>query len=305
MKNKKFTSYLEGKNLAPSTVRRYEKHTELFFGKMKKEAIQVTKPDILKYLEHLKNRGLQNKSRHHHLVALNHYFAFLYENEQIDVNPCLFLKIHGTKQKRLHKIYTSEELETLFDNYYQIFVRNFDGSHIPANWREQAELCKERNALMLSLVIYQRATAGETAKIELGDIDFFKATIKLRGGRRSNDRTLPLSATQTGLLMNYLQNTRPKIFERGKAESDRLFFAPSVSSVDTAFDAIEKQIKTIDRQFLHFKQLRASTLCFWIKAHGLRKAQYLAGHRYVSSTEGYLHNNLDELIEDINKMHPF
>jgi integrase/recombinase XerD len=30
----------------------------------------------------------------------------------------------------------------------------------------------------------------------------------------------------------------------------------------------------------------------------------MAGHRYVSSTEAYLVNDMDDLQEDINKYHP-
>lgn len=305
MDKKGFISYLEGRGLAPLTVSRYAESAELFFRQAEKEDVQVTKPDILRYLEYLKNKGLKNQSRGSRLTALNHYFTYLYENGQISANPCLFLKIRGTKQKRLHKIYTPEELDALFDNYCQVFVRGADYSGMPANRREQAALCRERNAAMLSLIIYQRAAAGEIEKIEPGDIDFFKAVIKIRSVRRSRCRTLPLNAAQTGLLIHYLQNIRPQMFQCRNTENGRLFCLPSESSAATAFDALEKQIKTIDRQFLHFKQLRASTLCFWIKAYGLRKAQYLAGHRYVSSTEYYLSNNLDELAEDINKMHPF
>jgi hypothetical protein len=31
----------------------------------------------------------------------------------------------------------------------------------------------------------------------------------------------------------------------------------------------------------------------------------MAGHRYISSTENYLPNNIDDLIDDIKKLHPF
>ncbi len=43
----------------------------------------------------------------------------------------------------------------------------------------------------------------------------------------------------------------------------------------------------------------------WLKIDGLRKAQYYAGHRYISSTEKYLPNDIDGLIDDIAKFNPF
>ena len=81
-----------------------------------------------------------------------------------------------------------------------------------------------------------------------------------------------------------------------KTDNDRLL---------STFNKLIEQVKTIDKQFVNFKQVRASLITSWIKTHGLRKAQYMAGHRYISSTENYLPNNIDDLIDDIKKLHPF
>lgn len=53
------------------------------------------------------------------------------------------------------------------------------------------------------------------------------------------------------------------------------------------------------------EQLRASVITQWIKLYNLRKVQVMAGHRYISSTEAYKANNLDDLKEDIKNYHPF
>jgi len=308
-----FTAYLQGRGFAKRTQEECLMKLNVFFKWLRKEDIQVTKPDILKYLEHLKNKGLQNVTRKHHLTALNHYFTFLYKEEQITDNPCLFLKIRGTKRKTLYKIYTPEELDQLFDNYYQIFVRNYDDSHQRHDLQRQCSaLSKERNALILSILINQGVVVTEIGKIEIEDLDLIKATLKIRGGKRLNDRILPLKATQIGLFINYLQNIRPQILEYNTNDSDKLFLSLSAigkksttGKLTYCFEDFAKQIKLIDKQFLNFTQIRASVITFWIKTAGLRKAQYLAGHRNISTTEAYLPNDLDDLIEDINKMHPF
>jgi site-specific recombinase XerC len=64
-------------------------------------------------------------------------------------------------------------------------------------------------------------------------------------------------------------------------------------------------IKAIDKNFVNLKQIRASVITHWLKLHGLRKTQHLAGHRYISSTENYLANNLAGLTDDILKYNPF
>ena len=307
--------YLESKSLKANTIEYYTRHVAIFFARAKKEDLQVTKPDILKFLEYLKNgRKIQSTTRYHYLVALNYYFSFLYENGKIATNPCLFLKIRGIHKKKLHKIYTPEELDKLYDTYYQLFVRNFDDSrHRHEKQKQYSALCRERNALMLSVLINQGTTVSEMDKLEMCDLDLTKATLKIKGGNRLNDRTLPLKATQIGLFIHYLQNIRPQLLEYHTIESNKLFLSlPAISKKKTDDDKLRSpffylapQIKSIDKQFFNFHQIRASVISFWIKTQGLRKAQHLAGHRCICTTEKYVTNNLDNLIEDINKLHPF
>ena len=38
--------------------------------------------------------------------------------------------------------------------------------------------------------------------------------------------------------------------------------------------------------------------------YNLREVQYMSGHKFVSSTEAYLVNDLEDLQEDIAKYHP-
>jgi integrase/recombinase XerD len=92
-------------------------------------------------------------------------------------------------------------------------------------------------------------------------------------------------------------------------ETEKLFFSLSAEQYDKTFSkplrVLTKQVKSIDNNFVNFSQIRTSVITHWINSEGLRKAQYLAGHRYISSTENYVNNDLDSLIDDINKLHPF
>jgi len=315
MNKKGYIAYLESKGHTVNNIKYNIKLVEKFFAKVKKEDIHITKPDVLKYLEYLKTHTKQqNATRHKSLLALNHYFTFLYQNGQVAENPCFLIKIRGIKRKQLYNIFTPEELEELCDNYYELFVRNFEDNHYRHTpQQEKSALCRSRNALILSILVNQGVTTGEINKIELEDIDLIKAKIKIRGGQHSNGRTISLKATQIGLIIYYLQNIRPKILEYHTTENNRLFLAlpdsnkQSTNSIGlvSAYVHLSNQLKTINKKFLNFKQVRASVITSWIKNYGLRKAQYLAGHRYTSSTENYLQNNLDDLIDDINKLHPF
>ena len=52
------------------------------------------------------------------------------------------------------------------------------------------------------------------------------------------------------------------------------------------------------------KQIRASVITNWLKHYNLRQVQIMAGHRYVSSTEAYQTNDLEDLRSGIEKYHP-
>lgn len=309
-----FTSYLESKNLAPSSITHYIRELALFLEWINKEEIQITKPDILNYLEYLKNkRHLHNMSRSRILNSLNHYFTFLTKNEEIKQNPCAFLKIRGTQKKTLFRIYTSEELTELYDTFYLLFVKNYDFNHIPKNQQKQSTLSKERNAVILNILVNQGVRTREINTIELSDLDLLNATLKIRGAKQGKERVLSLQATQIGVLMNYLQNIRPELLEYQTAESEKLFLTlPDYSkqktestSVMHIFKPLVKHMKSIDKNFLSFEQIRTSVITNWLKVHGLRKTQVMAGHRQISTTEKYKTNDLQQLTNDISKLHPF
>lgn len=65
-----------------------------------------------------------------------------------------------------------------------------------------------------------------------------------------------------------------------------------------------KNLRKINSRIKNCDQIRASVITQWLKQYDIRKVQYLAGHKYVSSTEEYKANNIDELQDDITKYHP-
>lgn len=315
-----FFKYLQSKNLSKSTQEAYLLYVNKFLNWCEKEDINCTKKDILNYLDYLQNtKNQSNITRRNSLIALNHYYSFLALNQHIISNPTALIKIRGTQKRQLYNVYSFEELSVIYDTYYQHFIRNFDAfcyapklGGIASNQRERVFLSWQRNYIMLGFLVYQGLATNELQKLTINNIDLNKGTIKIKSSKKSNERTLLLNASQIGALINYTQNIRPKFFVFCQ-DNEQLFLAlPESSKSKTnsqnlmhTFKPLVKQIKTIDKNFLNFKQIRASVITYWIQTLGLRKAQYLAGHRYISSTEKYLPNDLENLIEDMAKYNPF
>jgi site-specific recombinase XerD len=70
------------------------------------------------------------------------------------------------------------------------------------------------------------------------------------------------------------------------------------------FENLAADLKKCSVKFKDFRQLRASKITHWLKLHGLRKAQYLAGHRNINATEKYLAGEFETLQNEFEKFHP-
>jgi integrase/recombinase XerD len=60
-------------------------------------------------------------------------------------------------------------------------------------------------------------------------------------------------------------------------------------------------LRRINPKVKHAVQIRQNVITEWLKEKELRTVQYIAGHRYVSTTERYQTTNLEDLKEALNK----
>jgi site-specific recombinase XerD len=283
-----FTAYLQSKNISEKNIHLYQKKSQTFLTWL--ESVKDIAPEnaqqkhILDYLECLQNQNLATPTRAQILSILKHYFTFLHQLQLIKTNPTLLIKLRGANKKILTNVLTLDQMNALLDAYYQIHVRNtILNTHV-----------YQRNYLMLCFFCYQGLKTAELLQIQLSDIDLQKATVHIASQRKTASRTLKLEALQMGILIDYLNNHRLKF----KYENNLLI------NSKPALDKLSKTIKKIDPNFIDFKQLRASIITHWISSKNLRQAQYQAGHRYISSTENYLANDVKTLQESITKYHP-
>lgn len=269
----KFRAFLQSKNIQPDTIKKYIRKVELFELYSKKELDEVKKKDVLDYLTHLQvDKNLSNASRQKILGVLKHFYQHLMEENEIAVNPTQLLHLRGTKKKILYKILTIEQLHEFMDLHHLTF-------------KDQI-----RNNLLLSLHLYQGIQINEWKALKISDIDLIKGTIYIASTTRTNARKLHLQPIQIGLLYSYLQ---------GRNEPEMPLFLDK-----PAMQIRRQKLRKLYPFFSDFAQIRSSLITYWIQTEGLRKAQYKAGHRYISSTEAYICNDLESLKDDISKFHP-
>ena len=68
---------------------------------------------------------------------------------------------------------------------------------------------------------------------------------------------------------------------------------------------LTEELKGINPQIKNALHIRASVILHWLRLHNKRQVQYMAGHKYINSTEMYKVQELGTLTDALSKHHPF
>ncbi len=68
---------------------------------------------------------------------------------------------------------------------------------------------------------------------------------------------------------------------------------------------LSEELKGINPQIKNAQHIRASVILYWLRQHNKRQVQYMAGHKYIHSTEAYEVQELETLTDQLTKHHPF
>lgn len=294
-----FSQYLQLKKFAPSSRAKIIRTAQVFTQWCEAQNVPITEVsynDMTAYVSQCKQRGNKPVSVQKTVLNIKHYYSFLLNQEEVKDNPCSNIEIHGVKRRTLYETFSSEELEIIYKTYANRKLQsNGIGSHI----------AHTRNKVILSLIIYQGLRTQELADLKPNDLDLREGKIKIEGAKRTEGRELKLEVHQLYHLTDYINETRKLILALSAKQTDKLF--TSIGSSDRFANTMQQILEALQKQdprIKEIKQIRASVITNWLKAHNIRKVQYMAGHRYVGSTEAYQANNMDDLKEDVNRYHP-
>ncbi|TDO28705.1 integrase/recombinase XerD [Sediminibacterium goheungense] len=286
-----FDYYLYGKRLKEATRKSIIKQVQAFKQWVEAEQIpdvtEVSYNDVMAYVKYCTTQNNAQKTIAIKLTFLNHYFMWLIKEGEMNENPVSNIKVQGIRRKKLHHLFTTAELELIYQQY------------------EATRSTGARNRVILGLVVYQSLRMEEITQLTLKDLQLKEGKVHVRGSRKTNSRALKLEAQQMVDLLEYLSNGRKELLEQTGKHTDQLFISSGTG--EQLFNTMQyllKQLRNQHTKVMDWKQLRASVISNWVKVHGLRKAQYMAGHKYVSSTEAYKQHDIDGLRGDIDQFHP-
>lgn len=295
----KYKEYLEQNNYSKTTIDHYLQRAEEFTAWSKKYGVKATEIDYktcLKYVKYLQQKRIQVRTINNHIVTLRNYFDYLIETNKRAENPIEEVSVKGTVKRVLHNLLDADELEDL---YYSYETENFNKY---TNYRTR--LTAKRNKVITGLIVYQGLNTTNLKSLLLEHLELYKGKIYVPSTRRNNSRTMELKSWQVLDLLEYVNEIRPEIAKYSKIHSEQLLIPQNHFSDLLQRKIIQKQLKKTNHKVTTVNHLRASVIVNWLKQFNIRKVQYFAGHKYISSTESYKQNNLESLHEAVNEFHP-
>lgn len=275
-----------------STAKTYLYYIEQFTA-VNRDPKNMSYKAIVEYFDDLNSRGKSIDNRKVILNAVKRYYDYICDVlEYRDDHPCekMFLRGGRNKDVKLNNIFSLDELELLLDR------------------DDRYTNIRNKNKLIVSLLIYQGLAPHEICEMEIGDIDMDTGMFRARGTEKIKTRTLELKSMQTMLLFRYLQD-RDALLERSGLVTDKLFV--------THFGT-EQTVDSINRMFASFKYLfpdkvlnpqniRMSVVYRLVNDCNLKLeiAMERAGLKWMSSIGKYLRADREGDLKIVEEMHPF
>lgn len=293
-----FESYLKSKRFTHKSIKSRKTVIKLYCDWLDKENLEaesISYNDLLLYMKHRSRKGTSQKTIQHYIGTIKHYYDHLVREGKIINNPASEVEVKGIKRKVLYHILEPHELQALYHNYQEETPKGI------------------RNKVMLGLLINQGLRTDELAKLEVKDIKLREGKIDVPGGVRSNGRMMKLESHQVMEMYDYVLKARgeikamnPKRKYQEREESEQLFIGDggNSSSFSNYMTRLMVKIRKLNPSVLNAQQIRASVITKWLRIYNLREVQYLAGHKYISSTESFLENEMEGLSEEVQMFHP-
>jgi site-specific recombinase XerD len=281
-----FKQYLQDKRYSGGTINSYTLHIKLFTDWLQQEQLtgeQATYNDVVAFMRAMQAKGRSKRTIHGQMNILRHYFNYLIAEGRRQDNPAAGLYMRGIVRKLPNNLLSREDMEDLYRQY---------------QWQLRVDREKK---IMLGLLVYQGLRTDEVMNLEAAHIDLREGRIFIKGARKSNERWLPLQAHQALELQQYIQANK---FKEGIFLARLTRSNASKRNVANRVKHMMGQLQQLNPKVINANQLRNSVITGWLQQYNLRQVQYMAGHRYVSSTERYQILNGEDWKNELQKHHP-
>ncbi len=278
------------KGLAAQTITAYSRDLVRYIRYLKKNRIDKIQDAgtavILRYLIHLRNRGLGTTSRARHLVTIRGFYRFLVQEKYLSTNHAKIVDL-PKRQMSLPDVLSVDEVRNLLET------------------PEPATLAGYRDAAMLELLYAAGLRVSELIHLKLLDVNLEACFLRVTG-KGSKERVVPFGSYAKLRLDAYLNYARPGLLK--ERISAYLFLARA------GHPMTRQGFWKLLRKYAHKSGLRKHitphTLRHSFATHlleggaDLRTVQVMLGHVDISTTQIYTHVAQKHLKEIHTKFHP-
>ena len=249
--------------------------------------------DVLRYVAELRGRGLHPRTLRLELAGVSAYYAWLCEiGVRVD-HPCRTMRLADAYDRRVRtdELYTPDEVERWARTY------------------RAAKACDQRRGeVIVGLLVNQALTAGDVARLRLGDVDLDAGTVHVAAGGKTAARTLALKASQVMMLWRYVTEDRGRYVvmatARGLRDDWLLFDTRGGQLVGGQLHRLVN-VGRAEADRLRPQRVRQSVIAHLVVAgHDLRVVQAFAGHRSSTATAEYRRSDAEALAEAVARLHP-
>ena len=251
----------------------------------------LTYKEVLMYLKELQCKSSSVCMLNNHINSIKHYVNYtLYMGYRTD-HPIEGLRVKGEYAKVKPAFLSSDELDEL---YY-----SFDAFKKCCKYKT---LIRSRNKLIIGLLVYQGLSVTSLKALKVDCIEINKGRVVVPKTLRSSSRVLEFKPSQMVDVFNYLNHTREKLAGYSNRYSDSLL-VPNNQLVNIV-SVLSRFFKEVNYRVENTYHVRGSVIANWLKMYPIKKVQYLAGHRLISSTERYKTDAIEGLQKAVDFYHP-
>lgn len=281
-----------------ASVRAYKTDLEQFFSILQRHTPEITsvnhinKKHIQAYLSVLYKEGEAKSSMARKLAALRTYFKFLLHLGEVDENPAKGVR-NPKQDRRQPRALNVDEVFAILDGENKV-VEPQDG--------ESPAIIK-RNLALAELLYGSGLRISEALQLDIDSFDLHAQVIRVLG-KGGKERLAPLSDTSIAVLHVWMS------------------FRSQIADPDEKALFVGRRGRRLDRREaarIIKKMCQSAGLATTISPHGLRHSfathlltagadmravQELLGHKRLTTTQRYIHINMEHLLAAYDKAHP-
>jgi integrase/recombinase XerD len=276
------------RNLAKNSLESYARDLRTYVDYLDKQNIHklIQENDIQDFLN--SKRSDQSEASITRLISsIRGFHKFMIQEEISDNNPAQYLSV-GSKGLRLPKTISSDEMNKIIDS-----IGGQDQN-------------VTRDKLIFEFLYGTGARISELVNTDLDDIDIETNIVKIRFGKGSKQRIVPLGRSLKMAINSYLTRTRNSLVNTKKPNNALILNSKggrlTRQSIWEVVNRVSVQNKIED---LTPHSLRHAFATHLLEGGAdVRVVQELLGHSSVNTTQIYTHITVERLREVFSETHP-